>query len=386
MTSFVYSLVTFFLFSLVWEFEIKSIMPQIESYLINLIVYFASFVLSLAVFVLTFRPERDGSPENLDFTSSDGLARSIFEHAHDAIITINADSRITRWNKTAESIFGWSEAEVLNSKLSDFIIPAKFRDAHSKGIAHFISTGEGPVLNTCIELFAVKKDGDEIPVEITISAIPWQNSYIFSGIVRDISERKKMEQELQQNQIRLEDNNRLLQELAIQDGLTQISNRRFLDEYLPNEWKRAARDKYSVSLVMIDLDFFKPYNDTYGHQSGDECLKRVAEKIKGVLHRPADIAARYGGEEFIVVLPETEVAGALKISEEIRSEIESLRIEHSGSKVSSYVTASLGVATLLPSEILSDPKVLIQKADEALYEAKNQGRNRVIVCKMAETN
>lgn len=380
--SLIYSLTTFFLLLVIWEFGVNGSGRQVSSDtpFLNLIVYLGIFGSSLAVFVLTSKSGREELPKNVDSSSGDDLAQAIFKHAHDAIITIDVDSRVTRWNKMAENIFGWSQSEVLNKKLTDYIIPEKFRDAHAKGITHFISTGEGPVLNKCIELLAMTKKGDEIPIEITISSISWQSSLIFSGIIRDISERKQMEKELRDNQTRLEENNQLLQKLSTEDGLTLISNRRYFDEFLHNEWKRAAREKNSISLVMIDIDYFKTFNDIYGHQSGDECLKRVAQAIKGVLHRPADIVSRYGGEEFVVVLPETEGAGALKISEEIRSEIEKLHIEHSGNTASSYITASLGIETMVPNEGLGGEKFLIQRADQALYKAKNQGKNKVVVC------
>ncbi len=376
--SLVYSLSCFLLLSLFWEYGINEsvLSTPSDSRLKNLIAYLCIFGLSLSVLLLTFRNKF--LPESSDRSTSEKLAQSIFQHTHDAIITIDASSKITRWNKTAENIFGWSQKEVLDKKLTEFIIPKVFHESHKKGITHFMSTGEGPVLNKCIELAAVCKDGTEVPIELTISAIPWQDTFFFSGIIRDISERKNMEQQLLSNQAKLEENNQLLQKLSTEDSLTSIYNRRFYDDYIHNEWKRASRDKYPISLVMIDIDFFKPYNDIYGHQLGDDCLKTVAKAIKSVFHRPADIVARYGGEEFVVVLPETEKAGALKISEEIRNQIEMLKINHSGSKVSSYVTASLGLATIIPNEELKDPKLLVQKADQALYEAKSKGRNKVV--------
>lgn len=379
-SSLVCSLATFFLFSIAWEFGINNSVLQVssESHLQSLIAYLCIFVLSLLV--STFKYNSEEVAKNSEHSSSEELAQTIFQHTHAAIITIDSDSRVTRWNKEAENIFGWKQQEVLNKKLTDFIIPPKYHDAHNRGINNFISTREEPVIQNHIELPCMRKDGTEVPIELTISPIPWQDSFIFSGIIRDITERKRMEQQLHENQTKLERSNMLLQKLSTEDSLTHIHNRRFFDDFLHNEWKRATRDKYAISLVMIDIDFFKPYNDIYGHQTGDDCLRGIAKAIKRSLHRPADIVARYGGEEFVVVLPETEKKGALKISEEIRNEIEMLKIKHIGNKVSSYVTASLGIETILPNEELKDPKLLIQRADKALYEAKSQGKNRVVVC------
>ncbi len=326
----------FFLLSLVWEYGIKGSILQVSSQppVQNLVAYICIFTASLLIFAFTFKHDKE-FPYHSEHSSDDELAQTIFHHAHDAIITIDINSRVSRWNKMAETIFGWNQSDVINKKLTDFIIPEQFHDAHNKGISHFISTHEGPVLNTCVELLGMKKDGVAIPIEVTISAISWQESFIFSGIIRDISRRKTIEHELQQNQIKLEETNQLLQKLSIEDSLTLISNRRFFDDFLHYEWKRATREKYPLSLIMIDIDYFKPYNDIYGHQQGDECLKNVAQAIKGVLNRPADTVSRYGGEEFGVVLPETEGQGTLKIAEEIRNVIENLKITVKG-RVNSY--------------------------------------------------
>ncbi len=175
-----------------------------------------------------------------------------------------------------------------------------------------------------------------------------------------------------------EDVEEYLSDLAINDGLTGIHNRRYFDEVLKVEWKRTKREKSPLSLIMLDIDYFKKYNDTYGHQAGDESLIKVAKAISESLRRPADILARYGGEEFVIVLPNVEQKDAVKLSEKIRAEIETLKIEHRLSSISPFVTASLGVASIVPNSDLS-PEVLLNKADKALYNAKIRGRNCVIV-------
>jgi len=165
-----------------------------------------------------------------------------------------------------------------------------------------------------------------------------------------------------------------LSNLAIHDGLTGIYNRRYFDETLAREWKRTKREKSPLSLIMLDIDYFKKYNDTYGHQAGDGCLIKVATAISGALRRPADMAARYGGEEFAVILPNFELENATQFGETIRAKIEALKIEHRQSDVNPFITASLGLACIVPSS-KSSPRELIEAADKALYSAKNNSRN-----------
>nr|WP_256386692.1 diguanylate cyclase [Hydrocoleum sp. CS-953] len=165
--------------------------------------------------------------------------------------------------------------------------------------------------------------------------------------------------------------------MANLDGLTQIPNRRSFDEYLALEWQRHLREQQFLSLIMIDIDYFKRYNDHYGHQGGDNCLIRVAQAISQVPQRPTDLVARYGGEEFAVILPNTNIEGAFTIAESIRQAIASVSIPHAQSEVSQFVTLSLGGASMIPT-IKGTSEDLIALADHALYKAKRQGRDRVV--------
>ncbi|RJP79138.1 MAG: GGDEF domain-containing protein [Desulfobacteraceae bacterium] len=189
------------------------------------------------------------------------------------------------------------------------------------------------------------------------------------GAIFDDSERKFAEDALQEA-------NRKLQRLATIDGLTQIPNRRRFDEHLSNEWNRMKRDRKPISLILCDIDFFKLYNDHYGHQEGDGCLQAVAEAIQASAKRPADLAARYGGEEFAMILPDTDITGAIHIAHKACRAISELRIPHALSTVEKHITLSLGVACAIPSQEKA-PEDLIREADNALYQAKKKGRNRV---------
>lgn len=169
-----------------------------------------------------------------------------------------------------------------------------------------------------------------------------------------------------------------LEQLSNQDGLTSVGNRRRFDEVYEKEWMRSRRDGLPLSLLMIDIDCFKAYNDTYGHLKGDSCLKVVAQAISKSLKRPGDFVARYGGEEFVVVLPATDVKGALAIAGEIRGNVKGLHMEHASSTAADVVTVSIGIASLVPRADI-DPRQLLSASDEALYMAKTNGRNRVEV-------
>ena len=191
----------------------------------------------------------------------------------------------------------------------------------------------------------------------------------FAMTFRDITESKHME-------IALKKANQELKYQASIDSLTQIANRRYFDEYLDREWARCAREHQYLAIILCDVDYFKAYNDTYGHQVGDECLTKVAQAMKLAIRRPADKVFRYGGEEFAFILPNTSEKGALEVAEYVRQKIKLLKIPHNTSTVSNYVTLSLGVACTIPDS--SHPASLIVNADRALYKAKSSGRDRVM--------
>ena len=168
----------------------------------------------------------------------------------------------------------------------------------------------------------------------------------------------------------------LLREWVYLDGLTNVCNRRYFEERMVVEWARATRQRTPLSVLMIDVDYFKRYNDRYGHQAGDDCLRRVAAELKESLRRPSDLVARYGGEEFVCLLPETGLAGAMQLAEQIAASVREARIEHQRSQVSSVVTCSIGVCSK-PADRVSSGPALLRTADAQLYMAKASGRNRV---------
>ena len=170
--------------------------------------------------------------------------------------------------------------------------------------------------------------------------------------------------------------NKELERLVNLDGLTQVANRRRFDRVLEQEWLRLRREKQPLSLILADIDYFKLYNDTYGHLAGDDCLRQVAQTVNETLKRPADLVARYGGEEFAIILPNTSLTGSLQVAEQIRQAIYNLQLPHEVSPGNTVITLSLGVSSLIPP-VDGEPQILIQKADRALYKAKTQGKNLV---------
>jgi diguanylate cyclase (GGDEF)-like protein len=185
--------------------------------------------------------------------------------------------------------------------------------------------------------------------------------------IEDITEGKKVEEKLKR--------------IASLDGLTGIPNRRHFDNTINLEWRRAMRSAKPISLIIVDVDYFKNYNDIHGHLAGDSCLQKIARTIKDSIRRAGNFAARYGGEEFVVILPDTDADGAYLFAESLRQKIENLNIEHKNSKIGKNVTVSLGVSTAAPKKggTLDE---LISLADKALYKAKQEGRNRVVTgCK-----
>jgi diguanylate cyclase (GGDEF)-like protein len=198
------------------------------------------------------------------------------------------------------------------------------------------------------------------------------------SLKRQLDDCRAREQELVRAADQLRRRNEELRRLAVIDELTGIANRRFFNLLLRQEWGRAAREVHPLSLAVIDIDYFKHYNDHYGHPAGDECLRRVAGALGAVVHRPGDCVARYGGEEFVLLMPHTGLDGAAVMAERLRRGVEGLGLEHAASPGPGRVTISLGVASCLPGRRTAADS-LLAAADRAVYAAKHEGRNRVKV-------
>ena len=181
---------------------------------------------------------------------------------------------------------------------------------------------------------------------------------------------------VQQRTVELEEANRRLEALSLTDALTGVANRRAFDQALDHEWRRAIRSKQPLSVLMLDVDHFKPYNDTHGHQAGDRCLAALASQLAHIPRRAGDRIARYGGEEFVALLPSTDGPGTAALAERMRTAVEALDLPHADG-IGKRVTVSIGHATMQATET-SSPDLLVAAADAALYEAKRTGRNRVV--------
>ena len=244
------------------------------------------------------------------------------------------------------------------------ITPEKYASQEKSQLESLEKTGKyGPY-----EKEYIHADGHLIPVRLSgqIVEIDGEN-YIWSS-VEDISDRKQAEEKLARLYKEME-------QLSFQDGLTGIANRRMFDLALDKEWKRAQRDRTPLTLILLDIDHFKQYNDYYGHLQGDECLKQIAKALNGVSKRAIDLIGRYGGEEFFLLLPETNEIQAVQLAEQCFSAIKQQKLLHATSTVSDVVTVSAGIHTTIPLEELQS-STLIEAADKLLYQAKQKGRNR----------
>ena len=235
-----------------------------------------------------------------------------------------------------------------------------------------LSTKEDPLIKSAAFSAGANDYLVKLPDNIELVArIRYHSRSYMTLLQRDAAYRA-----LRVSQQQLLDTNLVLQRLMNSDGLTGLSNRRHFDEYLELEWRRAMRDQTQLSLLMIDVDFFKTYNDSFGHVEGDEALRKVAAAIRDASSRPSDLPARYGGEEFALVLPSTSPGGARLVAEKLRMAVAALKIPHIAPAEGASLTISIGLSTITPVQG-TDCRQLIMAADKGLYTAKHNGRNQV---------
>ncbi|MFH1982646.1 MAG: diguanylate cyclase [Pseudomonadota bacterium] len=291
-----------------------------------------------------------------------------FNSSADGMWVIDESYTVQRVNDTLLGLLGMAKKDVIGRKCHELMSGSVCNGA----ACPMVSVKRGQARCEC-DMEKPGHDGGAI-FSYILTATPFLGlDGKMIGIVesvKDITPRKAVERALSEA-------NEILARQAAIDGLTGVANRRRFDELLDLEWRRMMREENPLSLIMCDIDHFKAYNDTYGHLTGDACLKQVATAIRSALHRPGDLVARYGGEEFVVLLPNTPVEGAMHLAESIQQAISGLNIAHAASAVAPRVTVSLGVATRVPSGGVA-PVHLIAIADSALYDAKDQGRNRVV--------
>lgn len=282
-------------------------------------------------------------------------------------------------------VHGEEKLKFINEKFMNLVGASSMEGVLQKPLIHYIHQDDrckvSETINLlseqknpdpiCTEVRCIRLDGSSFIGELSITKMKYDQECAILGIIRDVTKQKEAEQKLKEMNARLE-------EISKMDGLTAIPNRRNFDEVLQAEWKAASQTSIPLSLIMLDIDHFKAYNDTYGHHGGDECLKMIAQTLKKSIEYHKDFAARYGGEEFAIILPETDQENALIVAKRLHSMIEDLKIPHIGSKVCPYVTISLGVSTLIPTPQLQAQELIVQ-ADRALYNSKATGRNRISV-------
>lgn len=331
------------------------------------LVSFCIFLVSGFVLLMLAKEQSDIQIAEIQKTlqKSEVRFQRIVETAIEGILVFDQHYRITFANKNMAKMLGYTAEEIIGKPYIS-LFPESQLDVYYTQEA-LRKKGEDSVY----ECRLLGKDGRSHWFLVSARAI-LDDAGQFEGsfaMLTDINERKEME-------LLLEETNRRLTELSNTDSLTGIANRRNFDDTLQREYSRLTRSKSKLSVILLDVDHFKEYNDCYGHVMGDECLRKIGRVLEQCINRAVDLAARYGGEEFACILPDTDITAAVKIAENIRQNIEDLKIEHIKSTVSRFVTASLGVTTVEYASHIS-PEKIIAMADKLLYQAKVSGRNQI---------
>ena len=287
---------------------------------------------------------------------SEARLSATIDTALDAVVQMDNKGLIIKWSNRAEEIFGWLTAEAIGREMGETIVPLQYREAHHRGLKHFLATGEGPVLNTRIEIIGLHRNGHEFPIELSIAPFKIDGEYAFSAFIRDISEAKAADDKITK--------------LAFYDALTGLPNRNMFYDKLEDEMKKSDSSGLPVAVMLLDVDRFKEVNDKLGHAQGDLLLVEAARRITACV-RETDTVARLGGDEFTVILSEMkDINSANHIAQNI---IESLAVPFQLLEDEVFVSASLGI-TIYPTDTQSISG-LFTNADQAMYLAKNSGSN-----------
>lgn len=294
---------------------------------------------------------------------SEGHHRLLTENANDMITLFSSEFLRLYVSLACRDLLGYEPHEMVGISPGGITHPEDRRALH-EALDRRLLAGQ---TTARASYRARRRDGRYVWLETSGRRL--EDGSGFVAVTRDVTERKALE-------VQLEHANHRLRALAREDALTGLPNRRRFDEALGEEYRRATRTGSPLAVIMLDVDWFKSFNDTYGHPSGDACLKALAGAISGLARRPADLSARYGGEEFVILLPDTDADGALALAERICATVRSLEIPHAGSDFG-FATVSMGVAVMLPEAAVQGPAALVEAADAALYDAKRAGQNTV---------
>jgi diguanylate cyclase (GGDEF)-like protein/PAS domain S-box-containing protein len=295
---------------------------------------------------------------------------TLFQTVADPIITIDRMGIISHANQATEILFGYSVKELVGCNVN-VLMPASDASKHDDYLNDYKGTADSFIIGVGRDLMGKKKDGEEFPIELSVTEMSSRGEKMFTGIIRDITARKELETNL------LNANERL-KVSANTDSLTGLSNRRKFDLTMVDELNRATRTGLPLSLLLCDVDYFKFYNDTFGHLAGDECLQRIGALMREQFGRSGDLPCRYGGEEFAIILPGHGISEAKKIAETLRDKVVDLKMSAPDASGRDFVTLSIGFATYKPSsKVPLSADALIKFSDEGLYKAKEAGRNRV---------
>ncbi|PLX96893.1 MAG: hypothetical protein C0620_01955 [Desulfuromonas sp.] len=345
--------------------------PDIQSLWVNALIQFA-FISFL--FILIFHYWRRSACFKTQQKSTEDFLQILSNNMGQGMYATDKQGRITFINAEADQVLGWQRDDVLGHDAHDLFHVDD--NNHDQGCFILNSIIEGV---TCRQeqAYFKNKRGEQFPVELTCTPI-YTNEKVVGTITlfHDITQKLQDQMELLEAKTQLEEANRHLNKLARIDALTAIANRREFDETLSKLWKSSYRKKNHLALLIIDIDYFKRYNDFYGHQQGDLCLKQVAKNISKACMRPDDFVARYGGEEFVVLLPQTHDDEAIQVAEKIQERMKQAGMAHPDSPICSSVTLSIGICSVVPHDLTSEQH-FIDCADRRLYVAKKRGRNQI---------